>query len=468
MSKVFKAANRIHVSTKSGAAFFDLGGYESNSYGSPSASVADTDRPADTLPDDDVAEAIEYAKWGDDNQKPNKMVADIKSTGILTGGLDTKIRFGLGTGPEPFAMKSKMADGTEELEPIVDAEIAEWMEENNLMHSCFGWMKDMYGLGNDLARMKFTRDGKKIGLLWRHDVSEMRLQLKNAKGHIGKVYLSPDWDKGVNTADKKSGIITLPLLPSVGPHSWLTDNFPTPDKLKSKEFAWVTRLPDWLKHYYSDPNWLSAQKWVAIAKGVPDMKAAMFENNIRLKYMVIIMEEFWDDRFPDWDDEDEAKCEQYRKQVYDEIDGYLVGSDHAYKSIFVKGKSQPGTSDIFKYIHIEPVKDETQQGELLPDSAAANFEILFSIGMSPALIGMNVLGGGSYGGGAGSGSDIRESALVQVMIQSLERLSITRKLAFVSKVNGWRNKYPNLVWRFPGQILTTLDKGGSTADIKSA
>jgi hypothetical protein len=468
MSNVFKAANRIHVSKKTGAAFFDLGRYESSSQfaPSPSASVADTNVPADTFPEDSITDAIEYAKWGDDNNKPLKMVSDIKSTGILTGGLDTKIRFGLGTGPEAFTLTKKNADGMEELTPIMDAEILDWAEENNLMHSCFGWMKDMYGLGNDLARMKFTRDGSKIGLLWRHDVAEMRLQLKNKAGQIGKVYLSADWDKGVSMT--KGNVITLDLIPGVGPYSWLQDRYPTADKRRSKEFAWVNRLPDWLKHYYSDPNWLSAQKWVEIAKGVPGMKAAMFENNIRLKYMVVIMEEYWEDRFPDWEDEDEAKCEAYRTQVYDEIDGYLVGSEHAYKSIFVKGKSIPGSKDIFKYIHIEPVKDETQAGELLPDSAAANFEILFSIGMSPALIGMNVLGGGSYGGGAGSGSDIRESALVQIMIQSLERLSITRKLNFVSKVNGWKDRYPGMVWRFPGQVLTTLDKGGSTADVKSA
>jgi hypothetical protein len=122
---------------------------------------------------------------------------------------------------------------------------------------------------------------------------------------------------------------------------------------------------------------------------------------------------------------------------------------------------------VFKYIQISPIKDETKQGELLPDSAAANFEILFSIGMSPALIGMNVLGGGSYGGGAGSGSDIREAAMVQIMIQSFERQSLVRKLSLASRINGWSARHAGLVWRFPGQVLTTLDKGKSTEAVKS-
>ncbi len=454
--------HRLHVSKQSGTVFFDLGRYDAK------ASVAgDTTAPKETNPDDSaVTDAVEYANWGDDNQLPHKMVADIKACGILTGGIDTKIRFGLGTGPEPFRLISKSADGSEELEPISDPEIWDWMEENNLFASCFGWMKDLVGIGNDLARLKFTKDGSKVGLLWRHDVTEMRLQKKDPSGRIKKVYLSAHWDKGVSYTGPEKNVLTLDLIPGIAPASWLEENWPM-EKRKSKEFAMINRLPDWGKHYYSDPNWRAADKWVEIAKGVPGMKAAMFENNIRLKYMVIIMEEYWDQRLPDWADSEAAKCEQYRNQVYDEIDSFLVGSENAYKSIFVDGKLVPNMPEIFKYIHIEPIKDETKQGELLPDSAAANFEILFSIGVSPALIGMNVLGGGSYGGGAGSGSDIREAANVQVMIQSFERMSLTRKLGLVSGINGWKKKHSGLVWRFPGQMLTTLDKGGSTEPVNS-
>jgi hypothetical protein len=455
---------RLHVSTRSGAAFFDLGRYDKPAR--PTGMATNTNPPSDTLPDDDVAtDAIEYAKWGDDNQLPNTMVADMKACGILTGGIDTKIRFGLGSGPEPFLLVDKSATGQEELQPLNDPEIWDWMEENNLFTSCYGWMKDIIGMGNDVARLKFTKDGTKIGMLWRHDVSEMRLQKKDQNGHIAKVYLSAKWADGVSTVKGNKDVITLDLLPVVGPYNYLKQFDAT--KLRSKEFALVNRLPDWQKHYYSDPNWRAADKWVEIAKGVPGMKASMFENNIRLKYMVVIMEAYWEFRFPDWDDSDEKKCETYRNQVYDEIDEFLVGSENAYKSIFVDSKIFPGMTEAHKYISIEPVKDETKQGELLPDSAAANFEILFSIGMSPALIGMNVLGGGQYGGGAGSGSDIREAANVQVMIQHFERQSLTRKLALVSRVNGWKTKYPTLVWRFPGQMLTTLDKGGSTEPVNN-
>jgi hypothetical protein len=57
--------------------------------------------------------------------------------------------------------------------------------------------------------------------------------------------------------------------------------------------------------------------------------------------------------------------------------------------------------------------------------------------------------------------------MVQIMIQSFERQSLVRKLSLVSRINGWSTRLPGLVWRFPGQVLTTLDKGKSTEEVKS-
>jgi hypothetical protein len=152
--------------------------------------------------------------------------------------------------------------------------------------------------------------------------------------------------------------------------------------------------------------------------------------------------------------------------VYDEIDEFLAGAENAYKSIFVDGKLDPVTQTRYSMIDIEPIEDNTKPGELLPDSAAANIEILFALMMNPALMGANSFGKG-YGGGAGSGSDIREATMVQIMIQEFERQCISKKLNLVAHINGWKDRIPNLVWRFPGMVLTTLDKGKSTESIVS-
>jgi hypothetical protein len=212
------------------------------------------------------------------------------------------------------------------------------------------------------------------------------------------------------------------------------------------------------------PTWYAAKKWVDIAKNVPSMKATMFKNNIRIKYLVTIFDSYWTRVFGDeWSGYDLKTQEEKRAEVYDAIDKYLVGNDNAYKSIFNSGAFDPISKTTVSDLKIETIQDSTVPGELLPDSAAANSEILFALMMNPALMGADTPGG-PYSGGAGSGSNIREAALVQVMIQEFERQQLSRILNIVKKVNGWP---ADIVWRFPGLVLTTLDTGGSTKEVKT-
>ncbi len=433
--------------SKNGVAFLNI------SSGNP-----DIKSPAEPKPKEDELNTYEWARWGDDNQLPTKMLADIESCGVLASAIDGKARFGLGRGPKPYMIMGMNKDGSEILEPVRDSEIEDFIEENNLFDSCFGWFKDMIAFANWTARFKFNNAGEKIGLVFRDDVSQMRYKRANESGVVNKIFLSSYWDR--MPTKKDNTMIEVDLLPTIGPATYLQDI--QAESRRAKEFALTGRVPAWNRNYYSLPTWYAAKKWVDIAKGVPDMKAAMFKNNIRLKYVVTIYDTYWTRVYgSDWETySPEAKMEK-REELYASIDSWLVGSDNAYKSAFVPGTWDPVSQKMFSDIEIKPIDDSTKQGELLPDSAAANSEILFALMMNPALMGAD-MPGGPYSGGAGSGSNIREAALVQVMIQEFERQSISRILNVVKKVNGW-NK--DIVWRFPGSVLTTLDTGGSTKEV---
>lgn len=450
---VTSKSGSVGFGTKSGAMFFDMGRYNA------ADTVSTTVPPTETSPDNTTMTGIDFVPWGNDNRLPLTMIEDIEACGVLNGAIDGKARFGLGKGVMPATLESTNPDGSEVIKPLVDSEISDWMEENVLFDSCFGWLKDNIGLGQDVARFKFNANGTKIGICARHDVSEFRFAPKNKKLVLDRIHLSANWGSG---SMKASDVITLPLMPKIAAAQWLSEIQPM--QRRNKEYAMVCRQPGFNRHFYSMPLWYSAKLWVEIAKGVPEMKAAMFENNIRIKYMVIIHQEYWTNTFPDWDSLDKNVKDTKRRELWDDIDSFLAGSENAYKSIFVDGHTNIALQQRYANIEIKAIDDNTKQGELLPDSAAANSEILFTLMMNPALMGANSPGGG-YGGGSGSGSDIREAALVQVMIQEFERMSITRKLNVVAKINGWKARYPKLVWRFPGLVLTTLDKGGSTEQV---
>jgi hypothetical protein len=440
--------------------FFDMSRYSasSSSGGKSNADISTgTGTPNETKPDETNADG-NVVPWGEDNMLPKKMLQDIENCGVLSGGIDGKARFGVGRGPIPFLQTGYKPDMSEILAPLNDPEIDEWLEDNVFFESCFGWFKDMTGIGQQIARIKFSNDGTKIGYCARHDVSEMRYAKKNAKGLIEKVHLSAQWDDGGIPKNK----ITLDLLPRLGANNHLESL--KPEQRANKEFALVTRLPGWGRHYYSMPLWYSARLWVEIAKGVPQMKAAMFENIVKLRYVVIVHDQYWTKSYADWTGFDDVKQQELKEELYDEIEKFLVGAKNAYKSLFTEAHFDEITKQRFPDIEIKRVEDTTISGELLPDSAAANSEILFSLMMNPALMGADTPGG-PYSGGAGSGSNIREAAWVQVMIQELERNAITRLLNLVSRINGWKKRHPQLVWRWPGLVLTTLDTGKSSEEV---
>jgi hypothetical protein len=431
--------------SKSGTAFIGMSG---------NPNQAEPKQPKET----DLLDTEKWAKWGQDNQLPKQMVDDIEACGVLMAAIDGKARFGLGKGVKPFKLIEIKPNGEEVLEPVNSPEIDDWLEETNIFNQSFATLKDIIGFANYHVRLKFNNGGTKIGLIVRDDITEMRYQKKDDKGRINYTYLCADWTR--NPQESDNSLLKFPLLPEVGPATHLMEM--DPGQRRAKEFAITGRVPGWNRHYYSMPTWYAAKKWVDIAKSVPSMKAAMFENNIRIKYIVTIYDSYWTRVFGDqWNGWDYKQQEEKRSEVYDAIDRWLVGSDNAYKSIFVPGKFDPINWKAIPEIEIKPVEDSTKQGELLPDSAAANSEILFALMMNPALMGADTPGG-PYSGGAGSGSNIREAALVQVMIQEFERQQLGRILNIVKKVNGWPL---DIVWRFPGLVLTTLDTGKSTKEI---
>jgi len=408
---------------------------------------------------EDLTSTNLWANWGADNQLPITMTKTIEGCGVLMSAIDGKARFGLGRGVKPFRIVETKPDGSEVLEPVYNTEVEDWLEESNMFFQSFALFKDMIGFGNYHGRFRFNNAGDKIGLFVRDDVSEFRYE-KEKDGKITKTFLCADWSKTPSTSDKS--LIETPLLPWIGPSQYLTSI--KPEQRKAAQFAITGRLPGWNRHYYSMPTWYAAKKWVDIAMGVPDMKAAMFENNIRLKYVVIVYDEYWDLVYgSQWAAFTPEEKQQKQEELFQSIDDWLVGSQNAYKSVYIPGTLDKVSGKGLQYIEIKPIDDTTKQGELLPDSAAANSEILFALMMNPALMGADTPGG-PYSGGAGSGSNIREAALVQVMIQEFERQQISRILNIVKKVNGWP---ADIVWRFPGLVLTTLDTGKSTKEVQT-
>ena len=201
----------------------------------------------------------------------------------------------------------------------------------------------------------------------------------------------------------------------------------------------------------------------------------MYTNAMRPKYLITIYQQFWDQLFlgdgPDkkanFADYTEDEIQTKKNEVYDDIDRYLSGTENAGKAIFTDGLFDPVNNAKLKYIEIEPLEDTTKDGGYLPDSAAANSEIAFSMRYNPAILGAT-MPSGPYTNSQG-GSSVRESVAMQVITHEPERQHILSLYRLIRDFNKWNVDYAKdglmLEPIIPATILTTLDTGAGTKPV---
>jgi hypothetical protein len=407
--------------------------------------------------------SLPWSPWGTNNLLCEQMKTDIKSTGILSGIIESKARFAHGEGLLPALIHRDPKTGQRVIDEIItDPEICDWLEMNNHFLHTYSWMKDLMGWNWGVARFVTDKACEKVAYFQRDDLTECRFAKQNPNnGKRERMFYSANWDR---VAGPESNMIfDLPLLDQRNPIKDMQE------KMASGiiEHSFAFGHQGWGEHYYPTPTWMAAYKWVKIAQGVPEMKAALYENVMRPMYMVIIHDEYWTANYDTSNDEkwDEDTQEKEREKLYNEIDEWLTGSKNAYKSIYVNGmRDDKGT---YTGIEIKLIENGVKDGELLPDSAAANSEIAFAFQFNPAIIGAS-LPSGPYTNSQG-GSNVRESITAQIIMTEPERQCIRSIMNIPKYQNGWHERYSKegkiLDFIIPTTILATLDTGSGTKNL---
>lgn len=430
-----------------------------------------------------------WSPWGQNNLLPLEMADHIENCGVLQAALDSKARISAGKGFQPFLLTNVKPDGTEELEWVSDSEIHDWLEANNFFDVALDRSFDKNGYGWSPGSFILNKGRDYINRVRRIDVVSARLQKRekiNKGNQINSLFLSNDWTQVGSGSFDKDKMAQLPLLRE---HYELDDLIERASaKSGGYEFAFMSRTLRNGRNYYSLPLWYAVRAWVKVARSVPAFKNAMFANQITIKYLISISEKYFEDAYDGWDDDDtydEERRNQLREEKYNEIDKWLTGEEKTYKTWITGRYYDDVAQKEVPYVHIEVIDDKVKDGKLLPESSAANSEILFAIAMNPALIGAGQPGG-PYSNNAG-GSNIRESYLIQLMLLEAERRENAQILNVVKKFNGWSERLevertvfpvttsgntavmssgikmkPRLVFRCMSGLLTTLDTGKST------
>lgn len=401
-----------------------------------------------------------WVNWGTDNKKPCRLSYKIGKSGVLNAAISAKARIAIGKGVAPVLVTGRdQKSGQEIMDWIYDPEIEDWLELNNDYLYSLQFIRDMVGYGWAHSRIRMDNGGQNIASFKTDDVLKCRLgEMNKETGEIMQTFYSPSWKDVKGPKDYK----TLEMLSE---NNELADLQKRLGRGKGgKEFSLISRGDLNGKSYYPNPIWESVMEWVDLVIKVPEMKHAMFNNQMSIKYLITISIKYFERGDTKWNSYNADEKQQKFKDKVTEINKHLTGNDKAYKSIAAASYMDPSGKEI-KDIQIEVLDDKVKDGKLLPESSAGDKQILFSLMMNPTIMGANTFGAGE--GGAGSGSDIREAYLVQIMLMEAERRMNTKIFNIVKRFNGWSERYKgkNLQFRYPNLILTTLDTGGSTAPV---
>lgn len=397
----------------------------------------------------------EFVSWGEGNRYPDEAVRIIGSTGVLSTaiGFKTRTSFGQGVvaclpeaGGRPLGADSTMAAAV--------TEANEWLQGYGARQFIACGFRDLFKFGNCFPLLYFNRDGSRVARLIMRNARHCRVSRDKGWLCVFPNFDSQMPDEGsaqvIRMLDEDDPFYDLEVMRERGELAGRVVAFPR------------------IKNYYSNndfygiPDWDAAYRsgWVDVAKKIPRFLERSYANAMSLMWHIQIPASFWTERFPKNDYKTKEERQAAIDEYVDQLEENLCGDENVSKSLITSYTSGAGR-EADKW-SIERLKNEIDASERLSTSAAANSEILFSMMINPSVLGAG-MPGGAYAGGAGSGSDIRESFLVSVITTYIEKQQVLDPIRMMLEFNLG----VGLELRYRETILTTLNTGQAVEEVES-
>ena len=374
----------------------------------------------------DFTPGLKWAYWGPNNDLPQDVINLVSKNTVAPKALLFKIKSIYGRGIIPCYVEVD-GNGSEKVTIADDPEINTFFKRNNIRKFMLELITDYVWFANAFPEVILNKSRDKIVEVYSNEATYCRWEKIDPKTRkIQNCYVSANWPWPFDYQYVK--------VPALDPYD------PVNDIRNGSAYKYIMNvsMPSPGKSYYQIPAWDGARTsgWLDVANEIPRFKKAMFNKQMSLKYHVEIPYDHWEKKWTAM--KNKPTEEEKIKIIVDELkkmDDLLAGAENAGKAFFshygvdaVSKKEIPGWK-------ITPIDDVFKDGKWLPDSAAANSEILFAIGVDPSIMGAGMPGGGAYTGG--SGSDKRESRKLKQANLYRERNVTLQLLNLISFLNGW-------------------------------
>ncbi len=392
--------------------------------------------------------ADEIVQWGSNNLYPQDFYnKKFIKNGAAVGGLNIlkSTHYGSGFG---IYKKVKLESGEVVLQEQLLSEFPDvklFYRNNKLGRFWYERITDQSLWHLAFTSHEISANGQQIVRVKRLKAAHCRFAPMDDNGFIPFVYVNSDWSNSDKTKTVRFDFMDPDMT---------AEEIKEYCKEKSiYNFVTATYYVLVDESYYPKTDWHAVDRsgWIDVANSVPELKKAIFDNQMHFKYIVYVADYYFESYYKDeWDDFDADKRQKMREELATTIDEHMSGNKAGGRSL---------TSPIFddggkfvKGIEVTPIDNKLKDGSYLPDASAANSEILFAIGVNPAIIGAGTPGGSNLGG---SGSNIREAYTVLSASLMPRRVSTLEDWELWRDFNGWDE---DLVGAFPSVNLTTLDK----------
>ncbi len=366
----------------------------------------------------------DYSPWGDDNLFPQNVLKDLELNSIALRALEKRKTVHFGRGIIVYR-EVKDAAGVAQRQPVEDPDVLEFFRINRMNLIWIDLIGSLEMFANGWIEFILNKGKDRINKVYVKDPAYCRVsRMVEPSFRIQKLFYSAQWE--LNPA-KNPGI--LAEIPMFDPLAY--DGI----RYKDPNFAYPVFYRSFNKSYYHTTVWngIRAGGWMDIANKVPRLKQAIMANQMTIKYHIEVPDDYFMNRYPSPDftkDQRESK----KKELLEEMDAFLSDVENSGKSFATFTFYNKFKNEYVSGWKINVIDNKLKDDAYLPDSQAANSEILFAIGVDPCLIGAGIPGGAL---GAGSGSDKREAFWMLNAEMGVYRQISLEPLYFIRDFNKW-------------------------------
>ena len=394
----------------------------------------------------------DIASWGKKNDYPQAILKAVRPNGSASSGLRFLRKAHYGNG---LVLVRDVANdqGKKEIQMVDPSEIPaiqEFFLKSQMNRFWKETITDLEYFSIAFPEYILSENYTTINRVRRQKTAWCRFSLPNKENNLVEyVYISEKFGK--ESVDASSEYVEeVPLI----------DSYWSPEEVK--QYCKVNKIKKFIRPIfyplideamYPKSEWHAVVEsgWLDVANSVPELKKAIFQNQMVIKYLVEIDERYLKALYQEnWIKFTPDERINIRNGIIDTVNDSLSGNENAGKAIqSMKILGEDGKA--YPAIEITAIDDKLKDGSYLPEAEAANSEVLFALGVDPSLIGAGIPGGKL---GAGSGSDKREAFTILSALFKTNRETTLEVYDFISQYNSWDK---TIRAAFENTILTTLD-----------